>query len=350
MRSTRIIIIALFAAFAAAAIALLENVVTNEKHPERAVVYGLVALVVLTAIGQAAGRILSARRDDQSAKEIRNIKTDTKEILEIQKATRQDTDEREVDQILTKFPYALRDFIKAQWKNSPEEVRQVIQAASEPASRPAAVLTEWEQSLPGWMASTNWRAVTVAAELAQAYGVNQLASELFLKAASDSTRAHYWIARSSILIYMRGDKQKAVQVLTDRTIDIQSPDLFARIVFCLVTDDRTTCRMLLEQWTPDQPIDIFLSGVVQVQLLIDYSRPPGVISEEDWIKAVRIYRQLINKLPQSAALRIGLASSLINLASNGQSIDRHRDLNEALENAIIAETYRARSLPAPCRQ
>ena len=336
MRSTRIIIIALFAAFAAAAIALLENVVTNEKHPERAVVYGLVALVVLTAIGQAAGRILSARRDDQSAKEIRNIKTDTKEILEIQKATRQDTDEREVDQILTKFPYALRDFIKAQWKNSPEEVRQVIQAASEPASRPAAVLTEWEQSLPGWMASTNWRAVTVAAELAQAYGVNQLASELFLKAASDSTRAHYWIARSSILIYMRGDKQKAVQVLTDRTIDIQSPDLFARIVFCLVTDDRTTCRMLLEQWTPDQPIDIFLSGVVQVQLLIDYSRPPGVISEEDWIKAVRIYRQLINKLPQSAALRIGLASSLINLASNGQSIDRHRDLNEALENAIIA--------------
>lgn len=180
MRSTRIITIELVVAFAAAAIALLENVLTNEKHPEHAVVYGLVALVVLTAIGQAIGRILLARKDDRSAKEIRNIKTDTKEILEIQKATIQDADEREVDRILTKFPYALREFIKTQWKNSAEEVRQVIQAVSEPTSRPAAVLTEWEQSLPGWMASTNWHAVTVAAELAQAYGVNQLASELFL--------------------------------------------------------------------------------------------------------------------------------------------------------------------------
>ena len=94
--------------------------------------------------------------------------------------------------------------------------------------------------------------------------------------------------------------------------------------------------MLLEQWEPDQPIDIFLSGVVQVQLLIEYSGSPAAISDEDWIQAVRIYRQLINKLPQSPALRIGLASSLISLASNGQSIDRHRDLNEALEHAIIA--------------
>jgi hypothetical protein len=113
-------------------------VLTNETHPERAVIIGLVALLLLTAVGQSIGRVLSARRDEQSAKEIHNIDTNTRKILDIHADAVGDGDEREIDQAIAKFPYAVRASIKSLWADSHQEVRRVIQTVGEPASQPAS--------------------------------------------------------------------------------------------------------------------------------------------------------------------------------------------------------------------
>jgi hypothetical protein len=198
-------------------------------------------------------------------------------------------------------------------------------------------LTEWEQSSPEWLLNSNWHAVAAAGELAQAYGVSALASNLFLKAAPDSTRSQYWNARASLLTYVDGDAQAVVQILTARNIDLQSPEIFARIVFSLVTQDHATCQTLIDQWEPEFPIDIFLSGICQLRLIVDASGGArAAMTDKNWIVAGRLYRQLIERLPQSATLRVGLANALVTLAIKGISSDPHRDLNEALELAITA--------------
>jgi hypothetical protein len=159
MRWVHILIIELVVAAVSAVIAILENVLTNEQHPKHAVIYGLVALVALSAVGQAVGRVLSARKDDQTAEEIHGIDTTARRILDLQSAAVSGADERETDQAIAKFPYAIRASVKSLWENSPQEVRRVIRAVSEPASRPTAVLTEWEQGVPGWLADSGWPAI-----------------------------------------------------------------------------------------------------------------------------------------------------------------------------------------------
>src|ERR1700678_2079918 len=226
MRWVRILIIELVAAALSGVIAVLENVLTNEKHPEHAVIYGIVALLALSAAGQTVGRVLSARKDDQTAEEIRGIDTTTRRILDLQSAAVSEADEREADQAIAKFPYAIRTSVKSLWENSPQEVRRVIQTVSEPASRPTAVLAEWEQSVPGWLADSGWSAIAAAGELAQAYDVNKLASDLLVKAAPDSTRPQYWIARAALILYLHEDTQAATQLLATKDINLNSADIF----------------------------------------------------------------------------------------------------------------------------
>jgi Flp pilus assembly protein TadD len=125
-------------------------------------------------------------------------------------------------------------------------------------------------------------------------------------------------------------------LLAANNIDANSADLFARIIFCLSTHENATCRTLIEQWDPQQPVDIFLSGTCQVQLIFDANGSQAEMKDDDWLRVVRLYRQLIARLPQSAALRVSLASTLFNVAVMGISTDRHRDLDEALEQAITA--------------
>ena len=342
-RWLRILIIELGAVFTAAIIAILENALTNEQHPKHALIWGLVAFLALTAVGQAVGRVLSARRDDQSAAEIhgidataRSIDTTTKEILSLQSSAISESDELKDDRAIAKFPYVIRSSVKSLWKESPQEVRRVIRSVNEPASRPAAVLTEWGQSLPAWLADSGWSALAAAGELAQAYGVNTLASDLFLRSAPDSTRPQYWTARAAYITYVHEGAQAASDLLAAHNIDANSTDMFARIIFCLSNHENATCRTLIEEWDPQLPVDIFLSGTCQVQLIFGANGSQAGMTDDDWFRVVRLYRQLIAKLPQSAALRVGLASTLFNVAVMGISTDRHRDLNEALEQAITA--------------
>ena len=337
MRWMRFLFIEILAGGCAALIALLENVLTNEKHPERVVVIWIVALVAVVAAGQSVGRILSARRDEQSARQIDGIDKNTRKILNIHEDAVSDGDERQIDQTIAKFPYAVRASIKLLWTASRQEVRRVVRTVGEPASRPATVLTEWEQSTPEWLTGSNWQAVAAAGELAQAYGVSALAANLFLKAAPDSTRPQYWISRASLLTYIDRGAQDAVRVLSAHNIDSQSSEIFARIVFSLATHDQTTCRMLISQWEPELPIDIFLSGICQLRLTVEASDGTlAAMTDENWVAAARLYRQLIERVPQSATLRVGLANALVSLAMSGASSDPHRDLNEALELAVSA--------------
>ena len=349
-RWLRILIIQLVAILLAVAIGLVENILTNEKHPDRALVYGLVSLAVITAILQTIERIRAERQDIRAANEIRSIKTDTHEILDIHRTTNRDAEELEVDQLLAGFPYVVRSFIKDQWNKSPQEVRRVVDSVGESTTEPSTVVKEWEQSLPEWLANSGWRAIVVAAGLANAYGANQLAIDLFLKAAPASTRAQYWTARAAFLMQIQEQNQTAVDTLTEGGINLQSADLFARIVFCFVTDNRESAQELLEQWQPEEAIDILLAGSIQIALIFTYAGKRGTPTAEDYNQAITVYRQLITKLPSSSALRVGLASCLIGLAASGLSTDHHRDLVEALEHAIIgrdlARDIRASSVQA----
>jgi len=342
--------IVLLAGILASAIGLIENILTNEKHPRLALVYGLVSLVVISAILQVIDRIRAERQGVRSAADLHAIKSDTRELINIQRTSKSDTEEQEVDQLLTGLPYILRPLIKGQWNKSPQEVRRVVDSVSEQTIRPPIVVNEWEQRLPEWLANSGWRATVVAAELAHAYGANQLAVNLFLKAAPASTRPQYFIARASLLKKLRGQNQVAAEALEDGGINLQSPDLFSRIVFCLVAGDRESTQTFLDQWQPEEPIDVFLAGSIQIALILadvdEHSSPSG----EQYNKAASVYRQLVTTLPSSSAVRVALASCLIGLVATSLSTDRHRDLDEALEQAIagrdLARESRANSVQA----
>jgi DNA-binding SARP family transcriptional activator len=318
------------------AIGLIENILTSEKHPAHALVYGLASLAILSAALQAVDRIRAAKKEVQSDSDIREIKSHTSEILDINRTSQNRAEEEIVDRVLAGFPAVLRSAIKDHWTRSPQYVGRVIESVGEPTTRPLAVLKEWEQTLPEWLASSDWRAMVVAAELAQAYGANRLAVELWLKAAPASTRTQYWTARASLMLYLEGQTQAADRVLAERGINLQSADLFARIVFSLVADEHASTRVFLDEWEPEEPVDIFLSGRVQIALIFpnanERARPTG----EQYRQAAAVYRRLMTRLPYSTASRVGLASSLIGLVDSGLSINRHRDLDEALEQAIVA--------------
>src|ERR1700735_916167 len=99
------VVIEIFGVAVSAAAGLLENILTNEEHPEHAVVIGLVTVLVLTVVGQSVGRILSARRDEQSVKEIHgkldDVGASTQKVLDIHADAASEGDEREIDQALT---------------------------------------------------------------------------------------------------------------------------------------------------------------------------------------------------------------------------------------------------------
>jgi tetratricopeptide (TPR) repeat protein len=107
-------------------------------------------------------------------------------------------------------------------------------------------------------------------------------------------------------------------------------------VFFLATHDKPACQTLIGQWNPQQPIDIFLSGTCRLELILNKNGSQAAMAKDDWFRVLRLYRQLVSKLPQSSSLRVGLAGCLFNLAIMGVSTDRHRDLDEALEQAVIA--------------
>lgn len=350
-RRIRLLLIELIAIALAAVIAVLENVLTNEKHPGRAIVWGLVSLVVISGIAQGIGRIRREAKEAQSASDIRSIQRNTSEILELQQTSKRTTEEIEIDQTIGKFPYILRSYIKGHWRKSPQEVRQVIETVGESKSRPPLVLKEWQQILPGWLANAGCDATLVAAELANGYGENELAAQLFLKAVPASTRPQYWTARASLILHLQGLVKAAMDALANSKVDAHSAEPLARIVFCLVTGELEPARTLLGQWDPDEPIDILLAGIIRIALILaDVGESGGQPTGEHYRQTARTYRDLVATLPSSASFRVGLASSLIGLVTTGVSTDPHRDLDEALQQAIIGRDLvresRGNSVPA----
>ena len=176
----------------------------------------------------------------------------------LHRTTNRDAEELEVDQLLAGFLYVVRSFIKDQWNKSPQEVRRVVDSVGESTTEPSTVVKEWEQSLPEWLASSGWRAIVVAAGLANAYGANQLAIDLFLKAAPASTRAQYWTARAAFLMQIQEQNQTAVDTLTEGGMISQSADLFARIVFCLSRITASQLRSSLSSGSRKKPSTSFL--------------------------------------------------------------------------------------------
>ncbi len=344
-RRIRLLLIELAAMVAAAAIALLENIVTDEKHPDRALVVGLISLVVISAIGQGLGRIRRESREDRAADDIREIRTDTHELIELQRTSGHAEEEQRIDQLIASFPYILRSPIKSLWEHSPEEVGRVIKAVGNLETTPSLILAEWQQNLPEWLASSGWRSVVVAAELANGYGADQLASELFLEAAPASPSPQYWAARAALMIYLRGQTQAAEEAFAQFHINAHSANSLARSVFFLVTDDRQSVRQFLDQWQPEDLLDIFLAGSIRISLIFaDVNKHGASPTGQNFRLAVGVYRELVSLVPSSIAVRTGLAGALIGMVTTGVSVDRHHDLDEALENAITG-----RDLARDCR-
>lgn len=345
IRRTHLLLIELGAAVIAAAIALLENVVTEEKHPARALLVGLISLIVISAVAQWIGRARRESRDVRTADDIHEIRSGTQELVESQRRLTYAEAERRADQLIAGFPYVLRPSIKRLWDASREEVGRVIEAIGGPETTPTLVVAEWQQSLPAWMTTAAWRSLVVAAELTNAYGADRLSGDLFLKAAPASPSPQYWAARAALVMYLHEQRQSAEEALEQFHVNGESANVFVRSVFFLVMNDRESARQLLAEWQPEELLDIFLAATIRISLVFANATSSGTSpTAQDFQQAVGVYREAVSLLPSSVALRTGLAGALIGIVNVGVSVDRHHDLEEALEHAVAA-----RDLARDCR-
>ena len=333
-RRLRLLLASLLVAAIASVVGLLENILTNEKHPSIAVLVGLICAVALGAIVAWRAAISSDKREVDSAQRVQEIKGDTEEILSNQKASTNAARQQEVEQLLTGFPYLLREPIRDLWEKSPKDVYRVIGAVGDQSTKPASVLSDWQQAMPGWLSAASGPAKAAAAELANAYGANDLAARLFCQVAAEAGRAPYWTARAALVLYLHDQVDAARRALTDGGVNSDTADSFARITFHLVEGDREKAEQLSSQWAPERTLDTFLRGTIRVAVVfIDHDDGSGP-SAESFATAIQIYRELRSKIPQSAAIRVGLAGCLIGIVAAGASTDKHRDLADAIEEAI----------------
>ena len=344
IRYLRLLLASLLAAAISSVVGLLENILTNEKHPRLAVLVGLICAVALGVILTWRAAINSNKREVEATQDAQEIKSNTKELLSMQKASAYASRQKEVEQLLSGFPYLLRGPIRDLWLKAPEEVYRVIAEVGDLSTEPASVLSDWQQTMPGWLSTATWPAWAAAAELAHAYGAHDLAARLFRQVAATSGRSQYWTARAGLVLYLHNQADAARQVLADGGVNSDTADSLALIVFHLIEGDRETADRLSAKWEPEKLLDVFLLGTIRIALIFIDSYDGSEASDANFASAIPIYRELRNKIPQSAAIRVGLAGCLIGIVAAAASTDKHRDLADAIEEAIAG-----RDLLRDCR-
>lgn len=317
-----------------AAVGLLANVLTNEQHPKTVVIIAIITFALSSGIMQAIRYGIAEKKSIQSDGTLRDVAERTREILGHQQETGRNRATHRLDEKLKQFPGIFQSWIKEQWAESPDGINRVLDALSDPATNPSAVVLEWQQHSPQWLLSLDWRALLVAGELANAYGAGELSSDLFLSAVrAGAPRGQYCHARAALLMKLRGDERKARETLTQGGVGDNSADRFARIVYHFVSGDNRATLAQIDSWSPEAPVDILWASAIQIALISGATANP---SASDYHRAATIYRNTARAIPQSASIKIGLASVLINLARMGTSLDRHSDLEEAFELSVNA--------------
>ena len=249
-RSWLYIFLAEIISAALAAIAgVLANVITNESHPKTVVIVGLIAFVLSSAILQGIRGVIAEKKARHTDNVLEEITEATREILTDRHELEQSRAESHLTEILARFPGIFRTWIRGQWRESPAEIDRVLHTLDESPTGPTAVALEWQQNLPAWISGLGWRALLVAGELVNAYGAAQLSGDLFLAAiAAGSNREQYWRARAALLQAFQGQLDAAEQILADGSVNADSPDQFARIVFQLVHGNEQAALTLIDTW------------------------------------------------------------------------------------------------------
>jgi tetratricopeptide (TPR) repeat protein len=344
-------VVELISAVLAAGVGILSNVLTNEKHPEKIVVVAIIAFVVISGILQGVRYGIAERKSRSTDRALKGVQETTRQILSNQQEAANERAERQFDDLLQHFPDIFRSWIKAQWVEDPNSVKRILDALSEPTLSPSSVAQEWQHSIPDWLASIGWRGLLVAGELANAYGSSQASSQLFLLATSaGSTRQQYWAARAALLRKFEDKAQEASDLLARGGVSSESPDSFARIVYHFAVGDDQTAQTLLEAWEPEMPIDILLAANIRVTIILSSVADNTQPTPSQWSRVASVFRTTIQAIPYSASPRLGLARALISAVATDASTDRHRDLQEALDQALRARDLlrnsRSRSVEA----
>src|SRR5258708_5593098 len=253
----------------AAAVGFLTNLLANEKHPATVLIVAVVTFIVSSATFQAPRHAIEDRKRRFVDRTLKGVEETTQAILRNQQEADRYRTASRIDEGLVRLPVIYRSWIKSQWGEDPEEIEQVLDALNESTTTPPTVVAEWQQRKPDWFNGLRWRALLVAAELANAYGAIQLSADLFFAAiAAGSTREQYWTARAALLLKFQEQTQTASQTLANGGVDSNSQDRFARIVFYFVTEDRQTAQTLLASWAPEALLAILLTASMHVARIL----------------------------------------------------------------------------------
>ena len=230
--------------------------------------------------------------------------------------------------------------------NRPKRYARLLKQRGEPKSRPPLVLKEWQQILPDWLSNAGCDAAFGSGRAGE-WLRRKSTRRAALPQGSSSVYPPHNIGPpeplSSCTFKVRQRAQSTL--LRTATSTLIAPNPWHGIVFCLVAGELESARTLLGRSdAPEEAIDVFLAGIIRIALILaDVSENGGQPTRQHYRQTVRTYRELVTALPSSASLRVGLASSLIGLVTTGVSTNPHRDLDEALQQAILGRDLVAKA-------
>lgn len=296
--------------------------------------------------GHGATRVASQRQaaDAQHAREqVADVAADVKQILHRTEPDAGAPDRLRLEARLSGLPPATRQAVVQAWDEAPDATWALVASLSDMDCPPDRAAEEWETYRPSWLKGAPTRVLTLAGELAAAYGATRTARALFADAvAAGANRRSYWAARAAAL-YDLDEHDQAVAVLAAGGDPDTSVEPLARAMSKVLGQDWDGARDILRRWRPDDTTGwaLWFSLSHRVAGLAAQGRPlDRALLDEILAASDTAIQGAREHGPVPTGLRVVAARYLVMRQQMGASDSPAGDLRRALELALSARDDR----------
>lgn len=204
--------------------------------------------------GHGATRIASQRQaaDALHARvQVADVAADVKQIMHRLEPDAGAPNRLRLDARLSGLPPAMRQAVVQAWEEAPDATWPLVVSLTDKHCPPDRAAAQWETDRPSWLRGAPTRVLTLAGDLAAAYGATRTARALFAEAvAAGANRRSYWAARAAAL-YDLDEHDQAVAVLAAGGDPEASVEPLARAMSNVLAQDWDAARDNLRRWRPD---------------------------------------------------------------------------------------------------
>lgn len=225
-------------------------------------------------------------------------------IVSTPSSTPASSEDRWLSERLDRLPVVVHGRIRAAVATDERSARRLVRLLTDEQT-PKAVLTEWKEQRPAWLAQSDWDTQLATAELAGAYGVHGLQAEIFSELVEQGfPPKQLWTARTVFTLTSAGDPASSAEVLAQALPSGLTEHPYARAVAALFESRPNDALQEIQAWTPDDPADRAAKALLSVQIALGNPNDEAIepeafqqalsmskkLLEEEWLGSIALWR------------------------------------------------------------